>query len=694
MLSSLSLPQRYQCKVSNKAGVVTKNVTLDVVLKKHVKDKTSGLGSMMNGDFKLSQYLSDYSGETLAGIIFGLLIVLLIIFLLVMLMLFKYKDANRFNFTSGHNANNDDDGSGVAPGGQGDQRSAVASGYTTVTALPNGGTTVTYGNNDVHPPDSHSHVTNRSSLNFLNRFINSTQGPQVNRSAAHESSIVSSNGKSNYRDNVSREQCKNDCNVLNSPDGIDRVNHTSCSASTNQNECTSSRPAMPPQPSNIAAMSSVNNKCAASSKSNGHLNLSNKRDKSSDQLVLNDHGHLILGKCDWSSNQLTGSDCDDLHSNRDILKITVNPSDSLGTTDSSGIGSMTGTSSSSSNEQQSTRTSNKENCNTRHCNIISDNCTSSPSTSSIASTAIAANIPFDSGMMNDEDDDLNEEEIYSKRPRVKALVIQDALAKVNAASASPIYESFQGTSRLLHSLSSSGNSECNSHVNYPFNGGNVNNFSSPYGTISRYNNRRLNDRNYPALAYTQSHLSSSHQTFVNTTPSIPMNQLFYGNSILSTNQGPSVNSSSSSSSLVYQPQQQQQQQQHLLTGSTASPIATSASHLLRMKQLQVQQQQIQHQLDQVLARGSNESPYGCVIRKSIDSPSLIKNCSSSNDVYSVPYGSLETTYSTSLVNSLIKSTSNILPVASEASFTHTKTTTAATATECESMVKDHDRPSK
>lgn len=673
--------------------MVTKNVTLDVVSKRHVKDKTSGLGSMINGDFKLSQYLSDYSGETLAGIIFGLLIVLLIIFLLVMLMVFKYKDPNRFNFTSGNSGNNNDDINNVTPGGQGDQRSAVASGYTTVTALANGGTTVTYGSNDVHPPNLHpSHVTNRSSLNFLNRFISSPQGPHVNRSPAHESSVVSSNGKSNYRDNVSREQCKNDCNVLNSPDGIERAGHSSCSTPINPNDSTCNRPVIPPQPSNIATMSTVNNKCTASSKSNGHLNLSNKLDKSTDQLTMNDHGQLILGKCDWSSNQLIGPDCDDLHNNRDILKITVNPSDSLGTTDSSGIGSITGTSSSSSNEQQSTRMSNKENSNPRHCNIISDNCTSSPSTSSIASTAIAANIAFDGRMINDVDDDLNEEEIYSKRPTVKALVIQDALAKVNAVSASPIYESFQGTSRLLHSLSSSGNSECNSHMNYPFNG-NLNNFASPYGTISRYN-RRLNDRNYP-YAYTQSYLTGSHQTYVNTTPSIPVNSLFYSNSILSTNQGHSVNSSSSTSSLVYQPQQQ-----HLLTPSTASPTATSASHLLRMKQLQVQQQQIQHQLDAVLARGSNESPYGCVIRKSIDSPSLIKNCTSSNDVYSVPYGSLETAYSTPLVNSLIKSTSNILPVTSEASFIHTRPVAASTSmtttstTNSESIVKDHDRPSK
>lgn len=735
---------------------------------------------MIGGDFKWSNYFYNYSGETLAGIIFGLLIVVLVIFLLVMLMVFKYKDPNRFNFNGGRGSNINGNGDHTLPpgaGNQGDPRSALA-GYTTVTATANGGTAVTYGTNgNGHPPGSGINSLNHnsshgSSFNLFNRFIHSS-GPYVSRLLTLESSSETT-GNSNTNGNGN--------NLNASVTGS--VNSTSVTTSANATVGTSSVDSVAGQcplgsTSSVTPMSTimsnVNSKTNQQSTtiSSVHLNSSpngklNVNEPANHLIIGNKnhvHGHLMdqlaynsrtgttmqdsppesltTSSSITKSNWLTSSNSDDVQNGQDILRITVNPTDSLGTTDSSGLGSTTGTSSSSSTEQSTTDRSgstvtsmsttamNSKECqrmqNTNVTNGI--DCTSSSSTSSIASTAIVATGPFvgdthrlpnnlssvngyfssgdlrplppgagttdgnptsklhHSMIQSDPssaytnkllpldmknrmvltstlttDEDMDDEEIYSKRPTVKALVIQDALAKSNlAASASPIYESFHGRSRLLHSINSTGHglSEFNPlYVNHHTNS-TMNSLTgtSPYGTIGRYNSRRFSDRSYPLPHPHLNH--SSHQAFPvpvqATTTAMAVNQIFYPNSISSTNQ-PSVTSSSSSSSLLLHHQNQ--------PVASASSNATSAAHLLRMKQLQVQQQQIQHQLDQVLARGTTESPYGSIIRKSNGQSSNLTSTmkDATNDVYSVPYGSLHRTYSASLVNSLIKSTPSVVPV--------------------------------
>ena len=788
-----------------------------------------------------------------------------------MLMVFKYKDPNRFNFngafdssggTGDHNLTN-------ASGGPGDHRSAVA-GYTTVTNV-NSNVTVTYGSNGTtttHALTGSNHNSSHgSSFNLFNRFIHSS-GPYVSRCLTLDPSHQSNdnNGKDGTMGHTtSGHGHSGTTGSSNVGSGVNSSTATTASgslcpsATSNQvdslvGQCPLGSTSSVTPVSTI--MSKVNSKSnsQATTISSGHLNSS-----PNGKLLVNEpanhliiaggnsnihmhHGHLMdqltynssikhspqdslttsssITKSNWSTSHLTSSNSDDVQVGGDILRITVNPTDSLGTTDSSGLGSTTGTSSSSSTEQStttdrsgstvtsmSTATMNKECARVTSINVANGNCTSSSSTSSIASTAIATSgsvfvgdthgLPNNSSCchiksnvngycsgsgdlrppgasgpgvgdastsiassklhqsmiqskstsayngklhpmdMNNrmvltstinDDEDIDEEEIYSKRPTVKALVIQDALAKSNLASASPIYESFHGRSRLMHSLatgnSGHGNGEFNplyvNHYSFNANGG-INNLTaaaalSPYGTIARYN-RRYSDRSYP---HPHPHFTShsGHQAFPGqTAPSststattaptaVAVNQLFYPNSISSTNQA-SVTSSSSSSSLLLHHQQNQQQHQYQVAPS-ASPNATSAGHLLRMKQLQVQQQQIQHQLDQVLSRGVSESPYGCIIRKSSGHPS----CTSSNlasssspysnkengkcDGYSVPYGSLHRTYSASLVNSLIRSTPNVVPVipnSSAESFISTKAS-ASLVESTKDPVKDQAKPGK
>ena len=77
--------------MTNKAGSIGKNVQLEVTAKKRTTT-TSTSNRDRNGS-PLASLFDSMSGETLAGIIFGLLIVLLFIFLCVIFILIRYKES-------------------------------------------------------------------------------------------------------------------------------------------------------------------------------------------------------------------------------------------------------------------------------------------------------------------------------------------------------------------------------------------------------------------------------------------------------------------------------------------------------------------------------------------------------------------------------------------------------------------------
>lgn len=85
---SLHLFCRYQCNVANKAGAIVINLTLEVYLRSR-----NEMQEPRNLDRGSSSIILTYSGETIAGIVFGILLIVLMIFLFVILAVMRYKES-------------------------------------------------------------------------------------------------------------------------------------------------------------------------------------------------------------------------------------------------------------------------------------------------------------------------------------------------------------------------------------------------------------------------------------------------------------------------------------------------------------------------------------------------------------------------------------------------------------------------
>ena len=79
----------YQCKASNNAGSFLMNFTLEIYLKTR--------NEFHEPSRHLDDWMIGYSGETIAGILFGSLSVLLILFLTVILVVVRFKNNNSLN---------------------------------------------------------------------------------------------------------------------------------------------------------------------------------------------------------------------------------------------------------------------------------------------------------------------------------------------------------------------------------------------------------------------------------------------------------------------------------------------------------------------------------------------------------------------------------------------------------------------